>query len=81
MQIKSLGNPAAAVSRVSRGQKFMVGSALAVVAGASFAQGADISAASDGLTQVATAVGTLGGLMLSAVGAGIVFKWVLAFLI
>lgn len=43
--------------------------------------GPDVSAATGGLTQVVTAVGEIGPLMLSAVGAGIVFKWVLAFII
>jgi len=81
MEIKSLGNPAAPAPRVSGAKKFLVGSALAMVAGTSFAQGVDVSAATDGFTQVATAVTTIGPLMLSAVGAGIVFKWVLAFLI
>lgn len=69
-------------SRVSMAKRVAVGSALAVVAGASMAQTAvDVSAATDGLTQVATAVGEIGPLMVSAVAAGIVFKWVIAFLI
>jgi len=69
---------------VSFGKKLLVGSALALAAGASFAQttgGVDVSAATDGLTQVKTAVGEIGPLMLGAVAAGIVFKWVIAFLI
>lgn len=41
----------------------------------------DVSAATDGLTAVATAVNDIGPLMLTAVGAGIVFKWILGFLI
>lgn len=73
---------AAPVSRVSKAKKILTGTALAMVAGASFAQtGVDVSAATGGLTQVGTAIGEIGPLMLSAVGAGIVFKWVLAFLI
>lgn len=69
--------------RVSLGKKLLTGSALALVAGASFAQssGVDVSAATDGLQQVATAVGQIGPLMVTAVAAGIVFKWVIAFLI
>jgi len=69
---------------VSFGKKLLVGSALALAAGVSFAQttgGVDVSAATDGLTQVKTAVGEIGPLMLGAVAAGIVFKWVIAFLI
>ena len=62
-----------------------VGSVLAlgmVAAMPAMAQTApDVSAATDGLTAVATAVGQIGPLMLTAVGAGIVFKWVLGFLI
>lgn len=41
----------------------------------------DVTAATDGLTAVATAVNEIGPLMLTAVGAGIVFKWILGFLI
>ena len=53
-----------------------------VAAVPAFAQTApDVSAATDGLTAVATAVGEIGPLMLTAVGAGIVFKWILGFLI
>ncbi|WDL16002.1 major capsid protein [Xanthomonas campestris] len=76
--------PAAPASRISLGKKLLTGSALALAAGASMAQaagGVDVSAATGGLTQVATAVGEIGPLMVSAVAAGIVFKWVIAFLI
>lgn len=75
---------APATSRVSKGKKILTGTALALAAGASFAQstgGVDVSAATSSLESVATAVGEVGPLMLAAVGAGIVFKWVLAFLI
>lgn len=70
-------------SRVSMVKRIAVGSALALAAGASMAQSAsvDVSAATSGLQQVATAVGEIGPLMVSAVAAGIVFKWVIAFLI
>ena len=85
MKSSSLGNPAApiaATSRVSKGKRVLIGSALALAAGAALAQsGPDVSAATNGLTAVKSAVEEIGPLMLSAVGAGIVFKWVLAFLI
>ena len=58
----------------------MVGTALAVVAGSASAQ-ADITEATTGLTAVGTSVESLGQLMLGAVGAGIVYKWVVAYLI
>lgn len=54
----------------------LVGPAFAQTAGA-----ADVSAATSGLEAVATAVGDIGPLMITAVAAGIVFKWVVAFLI
>ncbi|TAA08849.1 major capsid protein [Pseudoxanthomonas winnipegensis] len=65
------------------GTRGLVGTALMVVAAASFAQstGVDVSAATGSLAQVKTAVGEIGPNMLAAVGAGIVFKWVLAFII
>ncbi|WP_372163658.1 major capsid protein [Xanthomonas axonopodis pv. cyamopsidis] len=84
MNSKDQKNPAQPVTRVSLGKKLLTGSALALAAGASMAQatgGVDVSAATGGLTQVATAVGEIGPLMVSAVAAGIVFKWVIAFLI
>lgn len=85
MKSSPLGNPAASVaaaSRVSKGKRVLIGSALALAAGAALAQsGPDVSAATNGLTAVKSAVEEIGPLMLSAVGAGIVFKWVLAFLI
>lgn len=69
-------------SRVSMVKRVAVGSVLAIVAGASMAQsGVDVSAATDGLNAVVTAVESIGPLMVGAVAAGIVFKWVIAFLI
>lgn len=64
-------------------KRVLTASALMMVAGASFAQAAavDVSAATDSLAAVKTAVNEVGPDMLSAVGAGIVFKWVLAFII
>lgn len=41
----------------------------------------DVSAASAGFTDVASGIGTVGPLMLAAAAAGIVYKWVTAFLI
>ena len=85
MKLFQKADPADSVAtarRVSKAKQFMVGSALAMVAGVSMAQtGPDVSAATEGLGAVKTAVEQVGPLMLSAVGAGIVFKWVLAFLI
>lgn len=52
-----------------------------MVAGTASAQGVDVSAATAGFQGVADAVGDIGPLMLTAVGAGIVYKWVVAFLI
>lgn len=69
---------------VSLGKKVLVGSALALVAGASFAQtsgGIDVSAATDGLTQAGTAIGDIGKAMLAAVAGGVAIKWVIAYLI
>ena len=67
---------------VSLVKRFAVGSALALVAGASFAQSTvDVSAATGGLQAVADAVGDIGPLMVTAVASGIVFKWVIAYLI
>jgi len=54
--------------------------ASALVSTASFAQ-LDVSAATGAFTQAETAVGSIGPLMLTVLGAGIVFKWVAAFLI
>lgn len=81
--MRNTNEVAGARKPVSFGQKLAVGSALAVVAGSSFAQsaGVDVSAATNGLQQVADAVADIGPLMVGAVAAGIVFKWVIAFLI
>lgn len=69
---------------VSFVQKMAIGSALALAAGSSFAQatgGVDVSAATSGLQAVADAVQDIGPLMVTAVAGGIVFKWVIAYLI
>jgi len=86
MESSSLGNPAApvaAASRVSNGKRFLIGSALALAAGAALAQstGPDVSVATGAFQATKAAVEEIGPLMLGAVGAGIVFKWVIAFLI
>ena len=61
----------------------ITGSVLALAAGAAAAQttGVDTSEATSAFTGVKTAVNSVGPLMLGAVAAGIVYKWVTAFLI
>lgn len=56
------------------------GSVLALAAGAASAA-VDTTAATGAFTSVETAVNAVGPLMLAAVAAGIVYKWVTAFLI
>lgn len=79
-------NPAS-VPEKGRGVKRFGGTAAVLTLGMVAAMPAmaqtapDVSAATDSLTAVATAVGQIGPLMLTAVGAGIVFKWILGFLI
>ena len=69
-------------SKGGLGKKLLFGAALALVAGAASAQTAvDVSDATDAFTGVATAVNSIGPLMLAAAGAGIVYKWVTAFLL
>ena len=46
-----------------------------------FATGADVSAATGALTDAATAIASVGALMIAAASAGIVFRWVTAFLV
>lgn len=60
--------------------RFGSGAGLLALAGSSFAA-VDTTAASAGFTDAATAIGSIGPLMLTAVAAGIVYKWVTAFLI
>lgn len=66
-------------------KKVLLGTAIAVAAGSAFAggggSGADVSAATEGFGAVETAVNAIGPLMLTAAAAGIVYKWVTAFLI
>jgi hypothetical protein len=54
--------------------------ACAVVMGPAMAQ-ADTTAAVSGFTAVGTAVAAVGGAMLTAAAAGIVYKWVVAFIL
>lgn len=53
---------------------------LALVAGNAAAV-ADVSGATGAFTEAGTAIGTVGAAMVIAAGAGIVYKWVTAFLI
>lgn len=53
-----------------------------IAAGAAFAQtGPDVSAATGAFDAAATAIGTVGAAMVAAAGAGIVYRWVTAFLV
>lgn len=57
-----------------------VGAVLMVAAGSASAV-ADVTAATAGFTGVTAAIDTVGPLMLGAAAAGIIYKWVTAFLI
>lgn len=65
------------------GKLATVGTLALVAGGSALAQssGVDVSNATNAFQNVATAVGNIGPVMLAAVAAGIVFKWVTAFLI
>lgn len=70
--------------KISTKQKLLLGCALMAVGGiasATTAPAVDVSAATGGFEAVSTAVGEIGPLMLGAAAAGIVFKWVTAFLL
>lgn len=57
-----------------------VGMSLAPLA--AFAQtGPDVSAATAGFAAAGTAIGTIGAAMVAAAAAGIVYRWVTAFLV
>lgn len=59
-----------------------IGTVLMVASGAAAAQSTvDVTAATGAFTATADAVNDVGPLMLTAVAAGIVYKWVVAFLI
>lgn len=60
-----------------------VGAVSMVAAGSAAAQtaGVDVTAATAGFTGVTDAVNDIGPLMLGAAAAGIIYKWVTAFLI
>lgn len=65
-------------------KKVLLGTAVAMAAGSAMASGGggvDVSAATEGFGAVETAVNAVGPLMLTAAAAGIVYKWVTAFLI
>lgn len=58
----------------------VVGSVL--VAGTVMAQtGPDVSSATTALSEAATAIGLIGAAMVTAAAAGIVYRWVTAFLV
>lgn len=46
-----------------------------------FAQGADVSAATGALADAGTAIAAIGVAMVAAAAAGIVYRWVTAFLV
>lgn len=64
--------------------KFGTALSLAVLSVPAFADdagSADVSAATGALTSAATAIGLIGVGMLAAASAGIVYRWVTAFLV
>jgi hypothetical protein len=70
----------------SKTKKYMkiglgVGTALASAAAMASGGGPDISGATASFTQAGTAIGTVGAAMVAAAGAGIVYRWVTAFLV
>ena len=80
--VHDAGRLSAGMARLMGGVAGIV--VLALAAGSSFAQatgGVDVSAATNGLQAVADAVQDIGPLMVTAVAGGIVFKWVIAYLI
>lgn len=60
--------------------KIGTGLSLAMLSTAAFAQ-ADVSEATGALTEAATAIGLVGIGMIAAASAGIVYRWVTAFLV
>lgn len=61
-------------------KKLGFGAGLLAATGSAFAQ-ADVSAATSALADAATAIGLIGVAMLAAASAGIVYRWVTAFLV
>lgn len=70
------------MKKLSLLKRVLVGACVVVASGAAAAAtGPDLSEATAGFTAVGTAIDTVGPLMLGAAAAGIVYKWVTAFLI
>jgi TPP-dependent pyruvate/acetoin dehydrogenase alpha subunit len=67
----------------SKAMKISVGIGTTLAAGAAMAQssGPDVSAATSAFTAAGTAIGTVGAAMVVAAAAGIVYRWVTAFLV
>lgn len=62
--------------------KIGVGVGAALASGMALAQtGPDVSGATAAFTQAGTAIGTVGAAMVVAASAGIVYRWVTAFLV
>lgn len=59
----------------------LVGSVLAAGAASASGGAVDISAATGAFDEAATAIGAVGAAMVVAAGAGIVYRWVTAFLV
>lgn len=63
--------------------KFLQSSAVVATAlspALAFAQAVDVTAATDSLAQVGTAVALIGVAMIAAISAGIAYRWVVAYL-
>jgi hypothetical protein len=61
--------------------KVALGVGLTVLAGAASAAAPDTTAAVSAFTDAGTAIGAIGAAMIAAAGAGIVYRWVTAFLV
>lgn len=55
--------------------------ALALSPLSAFAAAPDVTAATSALTDAGTSIGTVGAAMIGAAAAGIVYRWVTAFLV
>lgn len=65
-----------------RAKQLAVAVGMTAVSGLAMAQsGPDISSATAGFAAVGTAVGAIGAAMVTAAAAGIVYRWVTAFLL
>ena len=59
----------------------IVGMSFAPMAAFAQSSGADVSAATDALASAGTAIAAIGVAMVAAASAGIVYRWVTAFLV